>query len=85
MIQVGTLCYIVGDHCRAGRFCTVTGAPPRYGRIDRPDGPLRLVYIIELSSGERPWLAAHWGAEPHQLIPIAPPGILERERDKASA
>ena len=80
MIKVGTICILAGDHSRAGQCCEVTG-PPSFWVWTNVDANTRgegMCYPIELASGE-PSLMAGWVAEPHNLIPIAPPGLTEGE------
>lgn len=75
MIPVGTICVIVGPYA-TGQLCTVV-APLAVRWLDGGDGGAsyrRAVYVIEAACGARnPDGENRWGAEPHELRPIAPP------------
>lgn len=75
MIPVGTLCYLTGDHSRAGQCCTIIA--PLCVRNAQVDGVpfLDAHYLIELASKE-PCCDA-WAALPKHLIPITPPGLTD--------
>lgn len=85
VIKVGTVCYLTGDHSRAGQCCTVVGpltlnplgcfTNNGRGEINHPIW----LYPIDLASGDRGTRGNGWGAEPHNLIPIVPPGLTKRE------
>lgn len=79
-IKVGTICILTGGHSRAGQCCEVTGPLSFWGwtNFDANTRGEGMCYPIELASGE-PSFAAGWVAEPHNLIPIAPPGLTEGE------
>lgn len=81
MIPIGTVCYLTGDHSRAGQCCTTVsglkhGLVHSRGRVVETD-----FYCIELSTGERmdPADLCFWCSQPHNLIPIAPPGLTTDE------
>lgn len=88
MIKVGTVCYLTGDHSRAGQCCTVIGPLQFVEYHHQATGTIAKGWghDIALASGERS-RASSWFAFPHELVPIAPPGLTEREdkREKAPA
>lgn len=80
-IKPGTLCLLVGPEIqRVGMSCTVTGYMQNV-RCTNFWGSRQIIafaYVVELSSGE-PSPTGLWVAERHNLIPIDPPGLTERE------
>ena len=83
MIKVGTLCYLVAPHGCAGHFCVTLTPLQRMGiehvanGLDAGDPPR---YLIELCGGSRFTRDGRLrAAQPHEIIPIAPPGLTEGE------
>lgn len=85
MIPIGTVCYLTGDHSRAGQCCTVTG-PLEHRTTFRHKTRQQwsgFGYRVLLASGEPSnsnWV--EWFAAPDELIPITPPGLTTDEDNR---
>lgn len=80
MIKVGTLCLVVRTKKWAGKCCTVIA--PLAERTLRTETTRRRApcYVVKFPGDEKPRAGCKgFGLRPHQLFPLAPPGLTERE------
>ena len=78
MIRPGTLCLLVGDHPHAGKCCTITGPLMTCKALDTAGVVIATAYPVDIPRADRPF-AKSWGARPHQLVPLTPPGLHDDE------
>lgn len=90
-IAPGTVCILLAPHSRVGRSCTVEGMVPVFAelmikgrRFPMEDG--MQYYAITINGEiETTRSLAGWCAHRSELLPIAPPGIIERTDERTPA
>lgn len=84
MIKPGTLCLIVGGHVMAGKSCTVVELLSAGTFVTTNSGATIAAnpgeyYEIDIPGAPCPSEHEGWCAHRTELVPIAPPGFMERD------